>query len=238
MILSPFFRMAGFASLLSALTTSLLLFLPEPEAAGFSAKLALHSNELYLLKKWILLFHPMFAYLAMTALAVHFFKSKAHLVVPGMFFGLIWAMTEMAQQAYTIVALNNHWRPSYQAATDESVQNAIFSQLNGYYPIWDSMYFLIILGFGIASLLFGIALLSGNKFAKVLAVINILIGLFSILNFVSDYLQVTSLLPLVSLWYEWFYSYLQPLWRILLAVWLWMLAHQYCRKETELNLAV
>ncbi len=235
MILSPFFRMAAFASILSALTTSLLIFLPEPEAVDFSAKLALHSNQLYLLKKWILLFHPMFAYLAMTALAVHFFKTKAHLVVPGMFFGLIWAMTEMVQQAYTIVALNNHWRPSYQAATDESVKNAIFSQLNGFYPVWDSMYFLIIFGFGIASILFGIALFSGNKLAKLLAVISILIGLFSILNFVSDYLQVTNLLPLVNLWYEWFYPYLQPLWRILLSLWLWKLAQWYCIKETSLT---
>jgi hypothetical protein len=232
MVVFPLYRLAAFASLFSAITTSLLIFLPSSGAAGFYEKLALHSNNLYLFKKWVLLFHPMFAYLAMIGLAVYFFKRKAHLVIPGLFFGLIWALTEMAQQAYTIVALNNYWRPGYSSAVDEQSKNAFFAQLESYTAIYDSMYFLVILGFGVASVLFGFALISGNKFSKMLGVLNIMIGVFSLFNFISDYLQVTSLLPIVNFWYQWCYSYLQPLWRIMLALWLWQLASQYKNVES------
>lgn len=227
MVLSPFFRVVAFTSILSAITTGLLLFLPEVPASDFSAQLALHNNHLYLAKKWILLFHPMFAFISMLGITIHLVKTKLHCVIPASFFALVWAITEMAQQAYTIVALNNHWRPNYLAETSDVKKQVIFVQLESYYPVWDSMYFLIIICFGIASLLFGIALIAKNRLSNVLAMGSILIGLFSILNFTSDYLRITQLLPMVNFWYEWIYGIVQPAWRILLAIWFWKLSIKY-----------
>ena len=223
---TPFFRLAAVLSIASAITTSLLIFLPEPQAADFAGKVALYNNPLYLFKKWVLLLHPIFSFLTMTALTVYFIKTKMHYVIPALFFGFLWAFTEVAQQAYTLVALNIHWRPEYLSALDQASKQAAVIKLNSYYSIWDSMYFVLILGFGFASMLFGKALLSDNKLSKTLGVVSLLIGIFSIFNFVSDYLKVTSLLPLVNIWYDWFYSFLQPAWRFALAIWLWGIAQK------------
>lgn len=236
MILSPFYRLVAILSVASAITTSLLIFLPEPVATDFAARLALHKDPLYLFKKWVLLFHPIFSFLAMTGITAYCIKTKAHYVIPALFFGLIWAFTEAAQQAYTLVALNIHWRPEYLSTLDEASKQIALTHIKSYFAIWDSMYFILILGFGFASLLFGLALLGKDKFTKTLGVVSILIGLFSLLNFISDYLKVTSLLPAVNIWYEWFYSYIQPAWRLALGYWLWQVAKHH--QETELQAKV
>ena len=55
---STLVKVAGVCSFLGAVTTALLIFLPNPEAADFQAQAELAHNSLYLAKLWILFLHP------------------------------------------------------------------------------------------------------------------------------------------------------------------------------------
>lgn len=87
--------------------------------------------------------------------------------------------------------------------------------------ISDSNYFLVIYGFGLGSLLYGLAFYQEQKFGKWIGVDLLFIGLLSLCSFLRYYLGVVFLSPYVDAGYTWIYPYLQPLVRIGMGVWLW-----------------
>ena len=53
-----FLKVAAICSFLGALTTVLLIFLPNPVATDFQSQTLLFDNKLYIAKLWILFIHP------------------------------------------------------------------------------------------------------------------------------------------------------------------------------------
>ena len=72
--IKSFLKATAYCSFLGALTTILLIFLPNPESSNFEAKVALYNNSLYLTKKWILFIHPQVNILAAFGVAYLLFK--------------------------------------------------------------------------------------------------------------------------------------------------------------------
>lgn len=215
-----FLKATAVCSFLGALTTALLILLPNPQAADFEAQAALHQNTLYLSKLWILFIHPQVNLLATLGLAYLLFKKYPLQVVFGTFFLSVWAYTEMSQQALLIDTLNQMWRPGFLDA-DTTVSRESFKTLilaaNG---ISDSKYFLVIYGFGLGSFLYGLAFVQEKKLGKWLGVALIFIGILSIASFLRYYLGVDFLNEIVNWSYRWIYSYLQPVVRIALGIWI------------------
>ncbi|MEP1742935.1 MAG: hypothetical protein ABJI60_13840 [Kangiellaceae bacterium] len=236
-----FQKFAAVCSLLGAITTALLIFLPNPEAADFESSVQLHQNTLYLSKLWILFIHPQVNIIASFGIALILFRKRALYIIPGSFFLMVWAYTEMSQQALLIDGLNQFWRPGFLSAEDESAK-AIFSTLiTGASGISDSKYFLVIYGFGVGSFLFGLALISELALGKWIGVALIFIGVLSFASFLRYYMGITFLSPIVNWCYVWIYPYLQPLVRIAIGVWLFNHAldlsrqNQLNKKQVECN---
>lgn len=214
-------KVTAICSFLGAITTALLLFLPNPEAVDFAARAALHDNSLYLSKLWILFIHPQVNILASIGIACLLWKKYPLQIIIGLFFLMVWAYTEMSQQALLIDALNQMWRPGYIQASGEVEQNMYTTLITAASGISDSKYFLVIYGFGLGSLLFGLAFIRETGLGKWIGIALLFIGVLSLASFARYYLGVSSLNGIVNWCYEWIYTYLQPLVRVALGVWIW-----------------
>jgi hypothetical protein len=216
-----YLRLAAVCSVLGAITTILLIYLPNPVAEDFEAMVLLHQSNLHLAKLWILFLHPQFNSLAVMGITVLLLKRYPVTIIPGTLFILVWAISEMAQQAYMIDAVNQLWRPGYLQAADEATRQALYTQLVGAEAIRDSLYFLVIYGFGLGTLLFGLALRKTDHLGSWIGVTFIFIGILSISSFARYYLGMDFLTGPVDRIYDWIYPVLQPAVRIALGVWLW-----------------
>ena len=221
MRIDKFIKLASICSFLGALTTILLLYLPSPSAIGFEAEAALHSNNLYISKLWILFFHPQFNFIATLAIAILFLKKYPEYIIPGTLAILVWGFTEMMQQAFMIDTVNQIWRPGFLNEVDGIQKSAMQSNLSAVNGIWDFMYFLIIFGFGLGTLLMGLALIRSDQLACWIGFGFIFIGILSLSSFLRYYVGLTFLSKPVDWVYTWIYGVLQPLVRIVLGVWLW-----------------
>jgi len=226
-----FLRIASICSFLGAITTILLIYLPGPLAEGFEAQAELYLNSLYISKLWLLFLHPQFNTMAVLGITILFFKKHPEFVIPGTFFILVWALTEMAQQAFMIDTVNQIWRPDYLSEMDEINKADIRTQLSGVGGLWDFMYFLVIYGFGFGTLLFGLAMIKGDQFAHWIGYAFIFIGILSLLSFIRYYMGLRFLSGFVDWIYTWIYSVLQPLVRIALGIWLWKQAGKIMIKK-------
>ena len=215
-----FLKVTAICSFLGALTTMLLIFLPNPVASGFEARVLLHDNSLYLTKLWILFIHPQVNILATIGIAYLLFKKYPMPIVFGTFFLLIWAYSEMSQQSLLIDTLNQIWRPGYIEADDGASRSMFKTLINAVSGISDSKYFLVIYGFGMGTLLYGLAFINEKGLGKWIGVCFLFIGVLSLSSFLRYYLGVDALNGIVNWCYEWIYSYLQPLVRIALGVWI------------------
>ncbi len=216
----PLLKIAAVCSFLGATTTALLIFLPNPEAADFEARVLLYQNPLHLSKLWILFIHPQVNFLASVGIAFLLFRKYSWQIVIGTLFLLLWAFTEMSQQALLIDALNQMWRPGYMTADDEAVKEMFRTLMTAAVGISDSKYFLVVYGFGLGSFIYGLAFVQEDGLPKWIGISLLFIGTLSLLSFARYYLGATSLNGVVNWCYEWVYSYLQPLVRVAIGVWI------------------
>ncbi|NRB47660.1 MAG: hypothetical protein HRU41_08290 [Saprospiraceae bacterium] len=219
---TTFLKIAAICSLLGATTTALLLFLPQPPAADFTAQLLLHKNPLYLSKLWILFLHPQFNLIASLGLGLLLLQHRPWAIAIGTLFLICWAYTEIRQQAYLIDALNQMWRPAYLASTDQEANQMYQTLIQGMRGINDSHYFVIIYAFGLGSLLFGWSMIKVQNWGKWLGWALLLIGILSLASFGRYYLGLHFLNSWVDFSYRWIYPYLQPLVRMGIAIWIYV----------------
>jgi uncharacterized membrane protein YfcA len=79
---------------------------------------------------------------------------------------------------------------------------------------------LVIYGFGLGTLLYGLALVQENGMGKWIGISMLFIGILSLSSFIRYYAGVTGLDGIVDWTYAWVYPYLQPLVRVAIGVWI------------------
>ena len=215
-----FLKISAICSLLGAITTALLLFLPNPASTDFESRALLHQNYLYLSKLWILFIHPQVNFIASLGVAIILFKKYPARMILGTLFLFIWAFTELGQQALLIDALNQLWRPGYLGAEDEVTKNMFTTLITATGGLSDSKYFVVIYGFGLGSLFYGLALMNIAGYAKWIGYSLIFIGVLSLSSFGRYYLGLSFLNGFADFSYTYIYPYLQPLVRIAIGVWI------------------
>jgi hypothetical protein len=219
-------RIAAICSVIGAVTTLVLALIPEPVAESFDKRVLLYKNGIYSAKHWIFFFHSQLNIIAVLGVTVFLVKRKPYLVLIGLLFFLVWGITECAQHAFLIDAVNQYWRPQYLSSTEEKMKTAVFAQLVGAEAVSDSMYFLLLYCFGIGSSLLGIALLRLDKLATFTSTGFIFFGVLSIVAFLNYYAGLTFLSAPVDFSFVWIYPVLQPVSRLSLGIWLWKQARK------------
>ena len=214
-----YLKVTAICSFLGAITTALLIFLPNPQATDFESRMLLHQNSMYMTKLWILFIHPQVNLLAALGIAYLLLKKYPLPIIFGTFFLLSWAFAEMSQQALLIDAVNQIWRPGYIEADTEEARNQFTTLIEAANGISDSKYFQVIYSFGLGSFFLGLAFIHEDLLGRFIGFSLLFIGVLSLSSFLRYYLAVSSLNGIVNWIYEWIYPYLQPAVRVAIGIW-------------------
>lgn len=217
-----FYRTAAICSVLSAVTTLGLIFLPHFFAPvdGFEARMARVHDPAYVLRSWVYFIHPFLALMAGIAIAARIRTLATAFAVVGLLGFILWGFTEAAQQAMTLFAFDK-WRVAF-ATADAATRAEIRTLAKLYDGLWDGMYFLILVAFVIGNSCLGAVLAHLPGVARA-AGACMLAAVLLTLTLITRELGWFSLPePLAS----WSYPAIQPLGRVLIGVWLWRTADE------------
>ena len=219
-----FYRVAGIASILSAVTTFGLIFLPEFFAAqpdGLAGRMQRVTDPAYQLRAWTYFVHPFLAFTAALGVGLATRRAAPALALAGILgFGL-WALTEAGQQSLTLFAFDD-WRRAWLAG-DPAVQATMEVRAAVYDGLWEAAYSLLLFGIIIGSSFFAAILLRlPDMLSRVVG------GFYALAAIQSVLLQSGELggpvLPETLAF--WIYPATQPLARILIGLWLLRVARQ------------
>ena len=164
MKLAPsFYRSVALCSFLSAVTTLLLIYLPDfyRPAEGFEGRMARVDDPAYVLRSWVYLVHPFITFAAALGVGLRMRALRSAAAIIGLAGFALWACTEAGQQTLTLFAFDK-WRAAYFAA-DEATRAIIRTNVSMYDGLWDALYFLLLIGFAIGNLSLGIALAGAGR---------------------------------------------------------------------------
>ena len=213
-----FYRFVAICSFASAITTLGLIFLPGmfAPAEDFAARMARVNDPVYRLYAWIYFAHPFLVVAAALGVAMRLRRDATSLVIPGLLAFLLWGATEAGQQALTLFAFNP-WRAAWLAG-DPAVRATMELRTAVYDGAWNAMYFLLIVGFFIANLLYGLALIRGRGLSRVVGVLYVAAAALTLQIIIVEVGGGQLLPDAVNFWV---YPLIQPLARALIGVWLW-----------------
>jgi hypothetical protein len=222
-----FYRATAVCSFISAATTLLLIFLPKFYGPLTSLELRIQvvQHPLYQLRAWAYLLHPFMVMAAALGVAAALRRTAPGTVVPGLLGFLLWGFTEAAQQALTLTAFHR-WAAAYRMA-DLAGRETLRTQIGVYDALWDSMFLLLLFGFLLANIFYGIATLHGRGLTRTISWLYFAAA-FLTLTILSGELRGPTLPDVVS---AWFYPLLQPVARFLVGVWLWRVSDTDSRPE-------
>ena len=210
-------KIAGAAAIITSLTTFLLWLLPRlygtPNSFEESTEFA--NNIYYVAKQWVNFFHIPLALMGYFGLAYKLRTRELPKVTLGMIWFLIWGIVEMIGVSGIIFAVNRTWRANYSSASD-SVKAILQQNIENYFLIWDSLFFVLLIAFLLGTIFFGWATWKGQGLEKILSYLFWLAVPLTIFIILSGYFNFSLGSSIVEV----VYPILQPVSRFLLGVYL------------------
>ena len=215
---TTFYRAAGIASILSAITTLGLIFLPDFYALqpdGLPGRMLRVTDPIYQVRAWNYLVHPFLCFAAALGLGMACRRVSPGLALIGVLGMGLWAITEAGQQSLTLFAFDD-WRRAWLAG-DEGVRATMEIRVALYDGLWDAAYSLLLIGIIIGSSCFCAMLL---RFEDLLSrIVGLLFGIAALLSISLLSGEAGGATLPAGIQY-WIYPAFQPLARVLTGVWL------------------
>ena len=217
-----FYRTAAICSVLSAITTLGLIFLPNFFAPvdGFEGRMGRVHDPVYTLRAWIYFIHPFLVVMAGLAIAMRVRFVAASFAVVGLLGFVLWGFTEAAQQTMTLFAFDK-WRVAF-AAADAATRAEIRTLTTMYDGLWDGMYFLILVGFAVGNFCLSVVLFHLPGLSRVVGCFMFAAVLLTLTLIAREIGWFSLPEPLAT----WSYPAIQPLGRVLIGVWLWKMSNE------------
>lgn len=218
-----FYRSVAVCSVLSAITTLGLIYLPEfyQPLEGFDGRMRRVADPAYGLRSWVYLIHPFLTFAAALGIALRIRVLRPAAAIIGIAGFALWACNEALQQTMTIFAFDK-WRAAYFTA-DAATQAIIRTNTAMYDGLWDAFYLLLLIGFSIGNASLGVALMRAGQGVTRIVAFFLLAAVAITLPIITGEMQLWSLPePLAS----WSYPAIQPLGRALIGLWLWTAANE------------
>jgi membrane-anchored protein YejM (alkaline phosphatase superfamily) len=215
---NTFFRIASIAAALTAVTTFLLWLLPYlyESPTNVEEGILLTNNDYYLARQWVNFIHIPLALTGYFGLTLIQSKKQKALSVFGMGWFAIWGAIEMIGVSIILFSVNYNWRSNYHLA-DELQKLVLKNNIETFFSIWDSLFFVLLIAFLLGTLFFAWATSKSKGLEKVLSYLLWLAVPLTIFIILSRYFeqewagQITTYL----------YPILQPVSRFVLGIFIW-----------------
>lgn len=219
-----FYRVAAIASILSAVTTLMLIFLSNffvPAPDGIPGRMLRVTDVAYQLRAWGAFIHPFLAFTAALGVGLATRRLAPALALAGVLSFFLWAFTEAGQQSLTLFAFDD-WRRAWLAG-DPAVRQTIEARVAVYDGLWEAAYSLLLFGIILGSAFYAAILLRmPDMLSRVVGAFFVLAALQSI--FIQSGEVGGPVLP--KFLDYWIYPATQPLARVLIGVWLLRVARR------------
>ena len=172
MFQSAFFTMAALCAIVYALITvlNIWLYARAPQASSFEETVALRENRWIVIRSWVVLLSMFFALVALGGIAARLFTRSPALAGLGFCFSFIFAFTEMLFRSVGIFAVRRVWMAQYVQETDDDAKTALRVLITSFNSAVEALYFVLMSGHLLGSLLFGIAAWSETPLDKLTSV--------------------------------------------------------------------
>jgi hypothetical protein len=213
-----FLKIASVSASLTAVTTFLLWGLPHlyNSPSNFEEGVLLSENSYYLTKQWVNFIHIPLALTGYFGLTIILFQRQPILSTFGMIWFTIWGTIEMIGVSIILFSVNFNWRSTYKVAS-EGNKTVLKNNIETFFSIWDSMFFVLLVAFLLGTIFFAWASWKSKGLEKILSWLLWLAVPLTILIIISGYAgqgwagQVT----------KYIYPFLQPLSRLVLGLFIW-----------------
>ncbi|NIM96059.1 MAG: hypothetical protein GTO18_20350 [Anaerolineales bacterium] len=164
MLIDPlFFTIASVCAIVYALITPLNIWLLErvPRVHSFDDRIALRDNRWAIARRWLVLLSMFFIIVAFGGIAARVYAKSPALAVFGFCSGFLFVLTELLWRSLDLFAVQRVWMAQYAHETDVATKTALRVLITSFHSGVESLYFVLMAGHTLASLLFGIAVWSG-----------------------------------------------------------------------------
>ncbi|MBA3713189.1 MAG: hypothetical protein H0W76_12190 [Pyrinomonadaceae bacterium] len=214
-----FFKATAVCAILSGVTTLGVHLLPPTDigAMNFEQRIALHSDSFYIFRLWVVVLHILLVVASMWGVAAKKLNTSAGVIVIGFLGYLLFALSELLRTSVVLFAVNRAWRAQYAQETSEAVRAMLRANMIGWAGVSEALFFLLLLGFFIGNLFYGLAFVRGTGLEKTVGVVLLVWSAITLTGIAGDYIEISSV-PQPSEWVAWTF---QPLARLLVGAWLW-----------------
>ena len=181
----------------------------------FEERLLRYENPTYMLNRFWVIFHCLFVLIGMFGFFLIQFKKSPGFVGMGFVFFAVFAFTEIFRQMFVLFYLNN-LRRGFLQADDPAVQEMIRVNMDHAGLVGYAMFGLFVTAFALGNICYGISLLGGDKFDRILAWLLLIWGIGNLVAFSNEFWQSKA----ISGFLEVFNVVYQPLMRALVTYWL------------------
>jgi hypothetical protein len=217
MFSSNFFRFAAVCAFASALTTFGVHLLPLLHPANtFEEQLLLSQNPIYKLRLWVVLIHIVFVLASMWGIAAAKYKTAAGWVGLGLGGYWIFGLAEVFRVSFALNAVTP-WRARLLNESNPEIRELLKEHLLAWPQINDALFFLLIFGFLLGNIFYGVATFRSTGLEKWISNLLFIWAALGCITMLHEFLNQTwmNFVPdFIS------YTY-QPLVRILIGFWLW-----------------
>lgn len=216
-----FFKVTAVAAFVTGMTTFCVHLMPRLYAGPieFERLVGLHEEPYYLLRLWIVVVHVLLVAVSMLGLTARKLNESPGLMIVGFLGYLLFTAAELFRTSMGLFALNRAWRAAYAQTPDESVKASLRTLIDGWPGINDGFFFLLILGFLIGNLCFGLAFIRSVGLDRYVGLALILWAALGLNTLLGDFAGFRSIE--VPEWISWTF---QPAVRFFIAWYLWSIA--------------
>jgi hypothetical protein len=221
MMSAKFTKIAAICTLLTALTTVCIHWLPGAwsDVTTFEQRAELRNNTTYLAYLWIAIVHCFLVVISMYAIKLYREKATPALVSLGFVAFVGFAFTELLRTSINIFAVNRGWRAGYAGATDEAARETFREAITVLGGVNDAFFFIFFTCFTLGTLCYGLSLARSSGWSQKIGWMMILWAALNIPGLINT---VTGGDHFGSL-FSWVGPYFQPLARAAIGVWMWNL---------------
>lgn len=206
---------AAISAFLTGITTIIIHNLSYPSAT-FEDTVHLYENSVYLAQNWTVMIHCLLVICSMLGVAVIVSRYSLPLAILGFAFFLLFAFSEWERTLNSLWYVNG-LRRQYVAATEEIIRQTLRSEIRNTLYQSNIQFLLFTIGFTLGNFCNGLALISGEKTDRYLAIGLLFWSACTTCAFFTDFYTVRWMGTVIDLCNRFY----QPLIRILIAVWLW-----------------
>tara|TARA_R110002051_G_scaffold181774_1_gene251267 strand:+ start:38248 stop:38949 length:702 start_codon:yes stop_codon:yes gene_type:complete len=223
-----FFAICSFLTVITTLGIHSGIF--DFETTNIIEQVGLYKNSIYNLGFWWIIAHCLLVLCSMWGVFLIQYKKTLTLIGLGFLSYAVFCFTEIFRQLLYLFYLNGQFK-RYAFADNDELRDSIFQEIQSFSLISYSLFGLFIFAFALGNLCYGLSLVRGSKWDKLLGYILLIWGIQGLLTLGNEFWEINWMGILIGK----FSLVCQPFARLLIGLWFLNLVYELQKLKLKNN---